>query len=310
MIDVKQSWWHFEDMLSPSQGKLIRQVIDLYTDEQVIPFNISSSFIELKVKSRFKGNELEFIQENDFYQDKNIILINLGNLDDWSPVVGETNLKHVRIEIQYIDISPVFEKIHFLKLFKTGYSSSCTINNYIQPEFYITIPLGMKLKSKNNNFLKILLEEILDNKFRYTKLYLEKRIFQRYFNKKLKYNFLIEEKSYNSIVSSINNPETELNGIFIDYDIIYQNKYWLVSLFPILLIVLGLVNVFISPVENLSNFNLSGIIIFISFLTFFYSLIREGYELPVNKKFILLTILISGFLILFPQFIKSILIQF
>lgn len=308
MIDVKQSWWHFEDILSPSQGKLIRQVIDLYTDEQIIPFNISSFFIEIKVKSRFKGNELEFIQENDFYQDKNIILINLGNLEDWSPVVGETNLKHVRIEIKYIDISPVFEEIYFLKFFKIGYSTSCIINNYIQPEFYLTAPLGMKLKSKNNNFLKILMEEILDNEFKYTKLYLEKRIFQRYFDKKLKYNFLINETSYNSILFSINNSETELNGIFIDYDIVYQNKYWIVSFFPIVLIVLGLINIFLSPIENLSNFNLSGIIIFISFLTFFYSLIREGYELPINKKSMFIIILISGFLILFPHFIKSLLV--
>ena len=70
MIKYKQSWLHFEDIISLLPGQIIRQVIDLYTDEEVIPFYISSFFIELKIKSRFKGYELEFIQEKDFFQKK------------------------------------------------------------------------------------------------------------------------------------------------------------------------------------------------------------------------------------------------
>jgi len=309
MIKYKQSWLHFEDIISPLPGQIIRQVIDLYTDEEIIPFYISSFFIELRVKSRFKGNELEFIQEKDFFhKNTNLILINLGNLNDWPSAISNDNLKHVRIEVEYIDNAPIFEENKIFKFLKIGYSFSSLISEYSQPEFYYTAPLGMKLKCKNDNFIEVLIEEKEENKNNFIKLFLEKGVYQRYFNRKIKYYFLIDEKSYEKILSTAENPKIDLKSIQIYYDCVYQKKFWFVSLVPILLSILALLNVFISPIGNLSNFNLSGIIIFISFLTFFYSLIREGYELPINKKFILLTILISGFIILFPQFIKSFLI--
>jgi len=323
MIDVIQSWWHSEDIISPIPGRIIRQVTDFYTDENIIPFNISSFFVELKVRSRFKGNELEFIQKNDSHKkENNLIFINLGNLQDWPSSCDDETLKHVRTEVEYIDIAPVLEEVNFLKVLKTSYSTSFIINEYIQPEFQLTVPLGMKLKLKNNtstnttnsnynndcNFVEMLMEEEINNESSFTQLSLEKGTFQMYFDKKHKYYFLIDEKSYGAILASMNDSKTNLKSIQVYYNIVFQNRYWLVSLFPILLIVSGLLNVFSNPIENLSNFNLSGIIIFISFLTFFYSLIRDGYELPINKKFILATILISGFVILFPQFIKSILI--
>ncbi|MDR0912816.1 MAG: hypothetical protein LBM96_09490 [Methanobrevibacter sp.] len=309
MIKVIQSWWHSEDIILSSSSKAIKQVLDIYTDEEIIPYMIDSNFLNFKVKSRFKNMELEFIQEyNKDLKFNSIILINLGNLDNWPKVDYNLNinLRHVKIQVEYMDTNPYFEEIKFLNLIIKGFSSSYMIKDSIQPEFDIKLPLGMKLKDSSEGNITLLLEENVNNDIAFTELEIENNNFYRYENKNLKYYFLINEKSYDKILQSINISNT-FNNIFIQYDIVYQNKFWLVSIFPFIMLILGIINIIFVDLSKLLTFNISGMAIFFSYITFYYSLIKEGYELPLTKKFIISILVLSGSLILFPFIFKSLL---
>lgn len=303
LIELVQSWYHFEDKVNPSQGRLVRQVADFYTDEQFISFYIPSYFVKCKIKSRFKGNELEFIQENSNFT------VNLGDLNDW-PCINEANddvdnLKHVKIEIEYIFIRPKFEeRISWKNIFKTGYCSTCDINEITQPEFYLTVPRGMKINHENPDSVMLLAYYNYNNDSIAEILNLEKEIFFEYINKKLSYHFLIDSISYDSILSKVQNNEIDLSRIKFNYKVENQRRYWFITFFPLFLIFITLVNIFTSPSSEITNLNLSGIIIFISFLTFYYSLIREGYEIPFNKS-LGVSIPLAGFFLLFPKLVYS-----
>ena len=82
----------------------------------------------------------------------------------------------------------------------------------------------MKLKSKNDIFIEILMEEKEENSTNFIKLFLEKGAYQKYFNRKIKYYFLIDERSYDKILSTADNPKIDLESIQIYYDCVYQKK--------------------------------------------------------------------------------------
>lgn len=152
-----QSWWHFEDKVNPSDGRIVRQVSDFYTNEQFISFSIPSYFVKCKVKSRYKGNELEFIQNGSKF------IINLGNLQEW-PICDEyVYLRHIKIEIEYVDIRPDFDRLEYgYWILKTGYDSTIGIDNITMPEFSLTVPLGMKIVNKGLDNVKLLMDYKLD----------------------------------------------------------------------------------------------------------------------------------------------------
>lgn len=134
------------------------------------------------------------------------------------------------------------------------------------------------------------------------------------------YHFLIEETSYDRILSYAQNDSIDLMGFRFNYMVKNQYKYWFIPLFPIFLIGIVLVDVFLNSIVSSNlNFtgatisslyvsvpyilNFSGIIIFVSFITFYYALIREGYEIPLNKS-LWISIPLSGVLLFFPNIIS------
>ncbi|MGL4670490.1 MAG: hypothetical protein ACRCVG_07880, partial [Methanobacteriaceae archaeon] len=141
MIELQQTWYHIFDNFKENERE-IHQVLDFFTNEQFIYLNvITTEFTQLKIFGRNLNREMGFIEE------EGIIVINLGNLEDF-PLIEKNTLDHahhVRIQINYIDNNAQFNKFKF---FKTGYSSSFLIVGKMQPEFTINIQKGLFIKGE------------------------------------------------------------------------------------------------------------------------------------------------------------------
>ena len=235
---IKQAWWHIEDKRKPSEGVMFRQVTDIHTDQQFITCKITNYFVKLKIKSRFKGQELNFLQSGEY------IRINLGNLiEDWPPAYDyhdktKENIRHVRLEIEYIDIKPKLDNILFLDTIpRLGYETTHDINGITQPEFYISVPLGMKMKNGGKN-AKLLLKRKFDGKDDKRRMYFEE-VHIDHVDGRNAYYFLISEESYKLLRST---KAKDIKSIKINYSVTNQFKFWFMPIFPILLILLGVIS--------------------------------------------------------------------
>ena len=121
MILIKQSWWNIEDLLSPANGKVYRKVTDFYTNEQILYIFLKDNFLALKVKDKTSENYLPFVEVTDevdpgLIHDNNIVMaVNLGNLNNYPSIQEKIedilyDLHHIRLEIEYLDPCPFFEK--------------------------------------------------------------------------------------------------------------------------------------------------------------------------------------------------------
>ena len=295
MFKIIQTWWHIENKTHPSNSIVFREVTDLYTDQQFVYYRITDFFVKLKIKSRYKNYELTFIQRKDLIQ------INLGDLKtDWpSANMGDGNIRHVKVEIQYTDINPRFE----LNRLRLGYNSTYTVDGVTQPEFSITNPLGMKLRNKGKD-IKLLLKKIDEDDIA---LYHE-GVNVNHEDGKISYNVLIRDDSYKEITSIPTNENTKVE-IKVRYSVTNQFKFWFFPILPVLLLSFGILEYFFQPVELNSNeeivISLTYVIIFITFLTFYLTFMKEGYEIPWNKFLIIFTP-ISAILLIIPQAIPYI----
>ena len=109
-IEIKQNWWHIEEIYSPNNARVIRQVMDIFTNESQIPIILTDKFVGLKVTARNSSNrEIAFLEYSDS------IILNLTDLNSFPSIPNELkdsnilygyNSRHVRIEIEYISIDP------------------------------------------------------------------------------------------------------------------------------------------------------------------------------------------------------------
>lgn len=122
MILIQQSWWHIEDVLSPSNGKIYRKVIDFYTDENIIPIFLPNWFLSLKVLDKTSGHYLPFIEitynfPKEEIPPNNVVMgVKLGDLSRFPSSMEFIDnqfylMYHVRLEIEYMDPCPSFKKI-------------------------------------------------------------------------------------------------------------------------------------------------------------------------------------------------------
>jgi len=144
MQEIYQAWWHLEDCISPSDGKIYRQVLDIYTDEEIILIKLNKNFVRLKIKSKYNGHELPFVACKDGF-----VRVNVGEPSIWPTT--ELDTKHVKFEVEYIDTNPQFDRFpKFFRLF--GYENTFSIDGFTQPEFSITLPKGLKLRHNGLKF--------------------------------------------------------------------------------------------------------------------------------------------------------------
>lgn len=290
MFILKQTWWHIENKKHPSNSIVFTEVTDIYTDEQFIYYQIKEFFVGLKVRSRYKNHELNFIQRKDFIQ------INLGNLKtDWPPSnMCDENIRHVKVEIQYTDMNPNFEN-SFPRL---GYKSTYDVDGITQPEFSITVPLGMKIRDTKK--IRLLLKRENDDD---RILHIEDVNIEQ-IDGKNSYNILLHDDSYNFILS-LPSKDIDKNKIKVNYGVTNQLKFWFFPIFPVSMLIFGILEYFFDP-TNYIKFpdifiaSLTYIIIFVTFLTFYLTMVKDGHEVPLNKFTISFTIL-SAIILIIPQ---------
>lgn len=115
---LKQSWWHIEDEIEPADGRLVIRVQDVYIDKEEFTKNnsfyvyLGPYFVGFKARNKNSGTELSFIAIYPNSNNEGVeaeIKINLGSLQDWPEVKGE-NCLHIKIEYEYLNFWPSFEK--------------------------------------------------------------------------------------------------------------------------------------------------------------------------------------------------------
>lgn len=296
MFRIIQTWWHIENRTHPSNSIVLTEVTDIYTNEPFIYYHIDEYFVGLTVKNQYTNHDLVFVQRKDFIQ------INLGNLKkDWpKSILSDDTVRHVKVKIKYTDMNPAFED-SFPRL---GYNNTYTVNGIAQPEFRITVPLGMKLKNKGKD-IRLLLKKANGEFFKlhYASVDTEQ------VNGKLTYNILLRDNSFKKITEI---PDTEASKVEIkvNYSVINQNRYKVFLIIPLLLLIFGFLEYIWAPVvyskfPDIFIASLTYVIIFITFITFYIGLIKDGYEIPWNTHVLLLTP-ISAFLLIIPQMIPAI----
>ncbi len=113
MLIKEQSSWCFEDHVSPTKGRLIIEVMDLYTDQQFIDIHLKN-FLKLNIKRKDNNTNLPFIaspysnsgEESSFV----VLTVNLGDLNSYPTAMDSDDLRHVKIEVEYLNIQPGFKK--------------------------------------------------------------------------------------------------------------------------------------------------------------------------------------------------------
>lgn len=146
-VNILQTWWHIEDQLTPSPGTIIREVRDIRTKAEIIEKELNFNFVGLDIRARNLNQELAYIENND----KFLIFISDYN---WPNINDE---HHIKFEVKYTTIDPDFTKFGL----NTGYWSQVYIEEFIQPEFYLTFPPSIRLhewnfvKSRIASFIRV-----------------------------------------------------------------------------------------------------------------------------------------------------------
>jgi hypothetical protein len=166
VVQILQTWYHFEDIYFPRYGRKVRHVVDLITDDERYSYRDLNNkfFLGLKIFSRNNQNrEIPFLEGNNNGEYTiNLNFDPLTQYPDPDPDIirnypflnGVSNLKHIKIEIEYIlsnveedaqeDLN-LFERI--LKKFTLKRYFTISIGGHIQPEFYITLPRGFRIQT-------------------------------------------------------------------------------------------------------------------------------------------------------------------
>lgn len=305
-IGLQQIWHHIEDKLNPSRSQMIRQVMDIYTNEEIVKIDLvdtskaitskQTDIFGLQIKGRNPERELAFIHE------KNSIYVNIGNIKWPFEKIGIDNTnprKHVKLEIKFFEADPDIEK-HI-----RGYTANFGISLPIRPEFSITVPRGMKMeKSWIPSFLqcKILGEKKIrgllklelniklkcksnENKYTFLPKIMKIKIVEPVstrFDGKNVYTYRIEDKSYKRIYNipeTCELFETVFNG---SYHVSYSMIFWGLPAFGVILIIYSIAQ-FILFLDGQKTPDLPFLIALFSFSFIILELNKQNYEYPLQK---------------------------
>lgn len=283
MIEIIQTWWHIEDQIRPSKARLIRQVMDIYTDESLLTIPGNLNILGLKIKARNLNRELAFIEMGGE------TVVNLGNLDDWPPA-PEEGMKHVKLDVVYTIINPNFKNYSLGLIYEAAFE----IDELIQPDFYITVPLGMKIRN-NGKLVTIFFYNQSNGIIREKELDFEGP-FVDDDNGKERYNYLIKTKDYYSVLEDIS--EEGKIGFQILYESSFDGRLYLIPAMAMIFLFYS-----IWRVSQLIYGNESGgisipylLLLLASLAGTILTFSKEGYNLPFNKLTIFAMIgLIIGF---------------
>lgn len=310
MKEIEQTWWHIEDHLKPSEGRTVRQVMDIYINDDYFDIPLGDFyFVSLKLKNRLTNNELLYIEHDNKAE------INL-DLKKW-PKSKKYSLKHVKIEVKYTILEPKFKKPwnDFLKkglVYKAGFE----IEDFIQPEFYIIVPKGLKIL-KNGRSIDLLFyirpkydEELisqvenLDLKNEVEKFYEEsedgtKKEIQnkrRYNfdltmegpyidnnNNRNRHNYVINNEEY-SILKKLDLNEKSDVGFEILYKVGFDTKFYLIPIISYIIIFTASIRIgtLIAGFNGDISLLIPYLVVLVSFSGFLLKFHEDNYTLPGN----------------------------
>ena len=326
MVNLKQTWWHIEEIYFPTNARKIRQVVDLFTNQtQVTVILKDDEFVGLRIIARNSSNrEISFLEGDE--DSTNTLILNLDPLDSF-PAVPEDlsddnpenkDFRHVKIEIGYILINPKIENLKYNKLKEKMWNgiwdkilhkktSTIELSEKVHPELYITLPLGWRMGG--SKFFTKLLKPKKDREGYSVgmKCYIENaessdaitltpinveldmefyKPFIKLNNGKRTYNYLTHADSFSKFREVINKNSK------IRFEFTYRSQVSfmmaIISLIPFLVFlpfsVLIFICLYLTNVNSVSilnsNFAIGYFILLASFSIFYYSLIKEGYDIP------------------------------
>lgn len=319
---LKQGWWHIEDYVEPSDGRLVIHVQDFYIKKNdfrrsnFIQIVLALPFVDFKVINRISGKELSFIEEKYAQEEDNqnsfrLININLGSISNWAPVKCSTYL-HIKIQYQYVDIWPIFnkritrhlgtkiktndckafnnilpkslkEKLHLL--WPPGYEGQFLMSGLSQGKISITTPKGMNIQKKGKNTQILFYPGELNKVEPILMEYCHPHI--SYLNNKLKHHYELTEESYGAVLFGVREGivDQELNFL-VTYSVVNDGKFFFIPGFSVVIFVLiwcvhwDSSNLFYFP------------IIVLSLATLYLTLRKEKYQIPFNS-FVFISIPLS-----------------
>ena len=319
MLIKEQNCWYFEDSINPTKGRLVREIMDLYTDQQFIQIHLKN-FLKLNIKRRDLNTRLFFmasVPDKPHKHDYVIFNVNLGDLKSYPKSIdySENHLRHVKLEIEYLDPKPGFEKKHYtFGQNPTGYTSTSRVDGPNQHEYSITLPKGMKLDKNHNNPTLYYdvhgdVGELLLNI-----QYVEKN------NGNQINHLLIDEDDYEKNYNIIRNPDVEF---FLHYSVSNKLKY--IVFFPIfaifmlifvLILFLPLLKQFLGgslplnfTLVDFFNILIPQTIVLFPYTYYYVDSRRRNFEIPYNKVteysiLAALSILLVNIILLSSNYIK------
>ena len=290
-FEIKQTWWHITDVSYFNYpSKRLRQVMDIYTNQNILPLRIASDFLGLRVYARNSFyNELAFTWNQGGSQ----IFISL-DLNSFPNVPNELNpdsipnYKHTKIEIEYIisdkNLIPSERDGGLSKMIDRHLSpkflSILRKEGELQPEIYITPPKGWEINSDGHSITTVFLwvENGVAQKLEDP----EYMLFINSENGEKSYNYLFDSNGYNG-------PNASGHNFEMNYLSSISNTSLLLSIvFPIgfltISFVLGIF-VFLSS-RGIFQLNLGYteyfgyLAIVVTYIYVYLSYVKEGYLFP------------------------------
>lgn len=260
--------WCIEDQIRPSLGRKIQLIADLYTDETILKLplliGIRESILELKVYGVNLGRELTYIKGDDH------ILIDLGDLKNWTSTPDSRGLTLVRLKLMFRMIDPRFQ----LSGMDLGYKTYLDVIGYKMDKGSITVPLGLKIENKGEVTIEALFK-CGDKTEHYKEKYLADHVDT--YKKRKRYNFTVREE-YREILDS-EDCETEFK---VTYNTVNDKKFFIIPFVSVALLILAIFR-FYGMVTGSIKFDIRYLAASVAFLGLILNFVRDGYELPFRK---------------------------
>jgi hypothetical protein len=254
-------------------------VLDFLTDEAIIKFSMEKGLLEdMEI---FGVNRDWFIP---FLEDKNQLLINLGDLDQWIGIPDENGLKPVKLDIRFILVNPEFD----LRSFNRGYAGTVDLTEAEQMELHVTLPLGMKM-AHNGNISTIKLsneDDPLKSISIPSTSILDK-------DRRRRYDFMVDRQDLKTIL----NPDDPDQIIKLGYQIKNEKEYYVITVIGLGLFVFALYRM-TDMFDGQIEFDIRYLAAVVAFISLYITLLREKYELPFRKILVYTTVFIGIELIL------------
>lgn len=270
MIEIVRDWVHIEDQIRPSFGRKIWLRVDIYTDDSILKIplikEIEENLLDLKIYGVNLGRELTFFEEDNY------LIIDLGDLKNWTSIKNSRGLTKVRLDLNFAVKDPNFE----LSKMDLGYQSFFEIDGYKLDKSFIIVPPGLKIE--NDGEIEIQISKKCGEKKEEFKInsqadYVDKD------NRRKKYAFKLKKEDR----TLLKNGDCEISFKII-YRVVNERIYYLIAIIGFALLLVSLFRLYSLIIGSPElKFDIRFLAASVTFLGLYLSLIREGYELPFRK---------------------------